>query len=53
MTEHNDLSNVEYKTAREDLASIIACETAGFIGAIPEQDDYDLADKFIKEINDA
>lgn len=43
--------NLEYKTAREDLATLIACETSGLNGATPEQDDYDLADIFIKIIN--
>lgn len=43
--------NVEYKTAREDLAKIIAQETSGLQEALPEQDDYDLADAFIKIIN--
>lgn len=40
-----------YTTAREDLANIIAQETSGFIGAFPEDEDYDLAEKFIEEIN--
>lgn len=41
----------EYKTAREDLAKIVACETSGIIDSFPEQDDYDLSDAFIKVIN--
>ena len=41
---------VEYKTERDDLAVIIAQMTSGFIDAIPEQDDYILADKVIKFI---
>lgn len=40
-----------YTNAREDLAQIIAQETAGVTGAIPEQDDYDLASVFINIIN--
>ena len=45
------MTNVEYTRAREDLALIIAQETCGFVGAIPEGDDYDLADEFVKQIN--
>lgn len=41
----------EYKTAREDIAKIIAQETCGLKDATPEQDDFDLADIFIKIIN--
>lgn len=40
-----------YTSAREDLAKIIAQETSGVEGAIPEQADFDLADGFIKIIN--
>jgi hypothetical protein len=40
-----------YTTALEDLAKIIAQETSGVTGAIPEQEDLDLADKFVKTIN--
>lgn len=43
--------NLEYNTARQDLAKIIAQETSGFVGAIPEQEDYELADEFITKIN--
>lgn len=35
-----------------DLAKIIAQETSGITGAIPEQDDYDLAREFVKQINE-
>lgn len=41
-----------YESARDDLASIIAQETSGFIGALPEQEDILLAEEFIKQIND-
>lgn len=47
MADHNK----PYTTAREDLAKLIAQETSGLEGALPEQDDYDLADSFIKIIN--
>lgn len=40
-----------YDFAQEDLARIIAQETSGLEGAIPEQDDLNLADLFIKIIN--
>lgn len=46
-----DDHNIEYKTARNDMAEVIAQETSGLVGAIPEQDDYDLADAFIRIIN--
>lgn len=39
-----------YTTGREDLAKIIAQEISGVKGAEPEQDDYDLAGKFLLEI---
>lgn len=41
-----------YETGREDLARLIACETSGVCDALPEQDDYDLADKLLVMIND-
>lgn len=44
--------NVQYTTAREDLARIIAQETSGLIDVLPEQDDFELADRFIEMIND-
>lgn len=47
MTDHNK----PYVSVREDLAKIIAQETSGLEGALPENDDYDLADSFIKIIN--
>lgn len=40
-----------YLTAREDLAKIIAQETSGVKGAIPESDDYKMAERFINIIN--
>lgn len=40
-----------YTTARDDLAAIIAQETSGIKDALPEDDDYDLADEFIERIN--
>lgn len=40
-----------YKTAVEDLEKIIAQETSGISGAIPEQDDRDLAVLFVEMIN--
>lgn len=40
-----------YETAREDMAKVIAQETSGLEEAIPEQDDFDLADIFIQIIN--
>lgn len=40
-----------YENARNDLAAIIAQETSGIIGAIPEPEDYALADTFIDTIN--
>lgn len=42
----------EYTTAREDLAKIIAQETAGFVGALPDRGDYELAEMFIAIINE-
>jgi phage tail sheath protein FI len=41
-----------YQTGVEDMASIIAQETSGVIGAIPEQEDNLLAEKFIKQTNE-
>ena len=41
----------EYKTAVEDLEKIIACETSGLTGSIPEQDDHDLAKVLVTVIN--
>lgn len=41
-----------YQNAKQDLAFVIAQETSGCIGALPEEDDYDLADEFIKRINE-
>jgi hypothetical protein len=35
-----------------DLAKIIAQETSGITGAIPEQDDYNLAREFVKKIEE-
>lgn len=35
-----------------DLAKIIAQETSGVTGTIPEQADYDLAREFVKQINE-
>lgn len=32
-----------YMTAREDLTMIIAQMTSGIAGAMPEQDDYEIA----------
>lgn len=40
-----------YDRGLVDLANVIAQETCGIQGAIPEQEDYDLAQKFLKEIN--
>lgn len=37
----------EYKTARQDLARFVAQITSGVKDAIPEQDDFDLADELI------
>lgn len=45
------MPNENYTTAREDMAKLIAQETSGLVGAIAEQDDYELADIFIKIIN--
>lgn len=41
----------EYKLAEEDFAQIIACETSGLTGSIPESDDVDLARLFITIVN--
>lgn len=41
----------EYTSAVEDLAKIIACETSGTTEAIPEEQDYILARKFVEIIN--
>lgn len=41
----------EYKTAEEDFAQVIACETSGLTGSLPESDDVDLARLFIKIVN--
>lgn len=40
-----------YTTGREDLAKIIAQETSGVVDAVPELDDYDMADRFLNYIN--
>jgi hypothetical protein len=37
----------EYKSHREDMASVIAQYTSGVTGAIPEQVDFDLADELL------
>ena len=39
-----------YKTAIDDMATVIAQITSGIAGAIPEQADFDLADETIREI---
>lgn len=47
-----DITNPEvYDTCVEDLAEIIASQTAGYFGARPEADDYEFA-KEIKEMID-
>jgi hypothetical protein len=45
--------NVPYSIDREELAAMIASHVSGFSDAIPEQFDYDLADRFIAEIEQA
>lgn len=42
-----------YSIDRDELAHMIACHTSGLHDAIAEQDDYDIADKFIKELDDS
>lgn len=41
-----------YLTAKQDLAIIIAQETSGFVGAVPEDEDYQLADDLVNIINE-
>lgn len=43
--------NYTSEEATQDLAVLIAQETSGLYGAIPEQDDLDLARIFVKIIN--
>lgn len=47
------MARVEYKSQKVvvDLSKIIASETCGFTEAIPEQNDQDLAQIFVKIIN--
>lgn len=45
------MSATMYNTGLEDLEKIIAQETSGIAGAVPEQEDRDLAKLFIKIIN--
>lgn len=40
-----------YRTGKDDLAKLIACETSGLADAIPEQEDLELAEAFLKIIN--
>lgn len=45
------MSATMYNTGLEDLEKIIAQETSGIVGAVPEQEDRDLANLFIEIIN--
>lgn len=42
-----------YSNAREDLAKVVAQEVSGVSEALPEQDDYDLADELLKFIRNS
>lgn len=44
------MPNEPYSSTREDLAKIVACHISGLKDALPEQDDFDLADKLIEFI---
>lgn len=39
--------------AENDLSTIIAQMTAGFVGAIPEEDDIQLAKKLVQNIEES
>lgn len=40
-----------YSIDRDELAQMVAAHTSGVADALPEQDDYDIADKFVKELD--
>lgn len=42
----------QYNNAREDLTVVIAQMTSGIEGALPEQDDYELAGDVVEVIED-
>jgi hypothetical protein len=41
-----------YQIDRDELAHMVACHTSGLHDALPEQADYDIADKMLKMLED-
>lgn len=46
-----DRPMVSDEEARNRMATLVAEITSGIDGAIPEQDDFDIADDLIREVN--